>query len=316
MKIERLMAIMILLLNRKRVQATELAETMEVSLRTIYRDMESLSLAGVPIVSHTGGGGGFEIMDHFRLERQMLSYNELVVLYTALRGLESTQAMSHIPMERLLDKVGAMVAKAESKSLYDSQHIHVDFTPWNRSEQERHKYSILTEAVRDRKRIYFIYTDRYGNDTARNVEPEALVLNGYIWYLRGYCLERNDYRIFKLSRIQQLEQTMDTFSRNHISASESNSNFIVTASTEEDSTISLILLFTDTVKVNVLDHFEEQEIERLDNGKLLVKAKWPDQPWLIPFLLQFGSSVRVLEPASVAKQIRNEALKIVSMYDE
>ena len=88
MKLEQeLMAITILLLNRKRVQAQELADRLEVSLRTIYRDLESLNLAGIPIVSYTGAEGGFEIMENFRLDRQMLSFDELIALSTALRGL-------------------------------------------------------------------------------------------------------------------------------------------------------------------------------------------------------------------------------------
>src|ERR1700730_6607732 len=134
------MAITILLLNRKRVQAQELADRLEVSLRTIYRDLESLNLAGIPIVSYTGAEGGFEIMENFRLDRQMLSFDELIALSTALRGLHSSQAFSKQNLDGLLDKVGALVSKAEQGRMAGADQVIIDLNPWKRSSSERNKY--------------------------------------------------------------------------------------------------------------------------------------------------------------------------------
>lgn len=312
MRIERLLTILILLLNRRRVRAPDLADALNVSLRTVYRDMEALSLAGVPIVSYTGGEGGFEIMEHFRLERQMLSYNELVAMHTALRGLETTRAMNHVNLERLLDKVGAMVIRAERGSLADSRHLKVDFTPWKDSAEEENKFGLLRQAVSDRQRIGFVHTDGHGYDSKRRVAPLSLILKGYAWYLQGYCADRQDYRLFKLSRMRQLQVLPETFVPGDIPPAPAE-----TASRSPQPAapgLALVLSFAATAKTAVVDHFEEREIERQEDGTLLVRTVWPDQPWVVGFLLQFGANVRVAEPASVAARVQAEARKIASLY--
>jgi predicted DNA-binding transcriptional regulator YafY len=315
MKLERLMAITIILLNRKRVQAQELADRMEVSLRTIYRDLESLCLAGIPIVSYTGTEGGYEIMDSFRLDRQMLSFDELIALFTALRGLQSTQAMNESSMERLLEKVGALVSRTEQGSLVDREQIMVDFTPWRTSEFERKKYDTLHKAVQEKKLIRFVYTDGKGQETERTVEPIGLVLKGYMWYLHGYCLEREDYRIFKLSRIWELHALTESFQRRDVELSTLNENWRY-PNHQTEQMIDVILHFSDAAKVAVADRFEEDEIERQPDGSFLVKTSLPDQMWLISYLLSYRSQLRILAPAHLAAAVRSAALEIAGMYDE
>ena len=175
MKLERLMAITILLLNRKRVQAQELADRLEVSLRTIYRDLESLNLAGIPIVSYTGAKSGFEIMENFRLERQMLSFDELIALSTALRGLQSTQAFSSQNLDGLLDKVGALVSKAEQGRMVGTDQVIIDLNPWKSSSSERNKYDTLHKAVSEKRLIRFTYINGQGGESERCIEPMGLV---------------------------------------------------------------------------------------------------------------------------------------------
>jgi predicted DNA-binding transcriptional regulator YafY len=313
MKLERLMAITMLLLNRKRVQAQELADRLEVSLRTIYRDLESLSLAGIPIISYTGIEGGYEIMDSFRLDRQMLSLDELIALFTALRGLKSTQAMNDSNMDRLLDKVGALISQAEQGRMADSDHIQIDFTPWRNSEAERNKYESLRQAVQDKRLIRFSYTDINGEDTERCIEPIGLALKGYAWYLHGYCLNREDYRTFKLSRIRELRILADSFHRRDMTLTKLNEQW---RPIRIQQTIDLVLRFSNSVKASVTDHFDENEIERLQDGTLLVRTTLPEEKWLIAFLLQYKTDLLVLEPAYIAAQVKETALEIAAMYDE
>jgi predicted DNA-binding transcriptional regulator YafY len=311
MKLERLMAITILLLNRKRVQAQELADRLEVSLRTIYRDLESLNLAGIPIVSYTGAEGGFEIMDSFRMDRQMLSFDELIALFTALRGLHSSQAFSNQNLDGLLDKVGALVSKAEQGRMVGADQVIIDLKPWRSSTSERIKYDTLHKAVSDKRLIRFTYTDGQGGETERCIEPIGLVLKGYTWYLHGYCLNRDDYRMFRLSRIRDLLILENSFNRRSVTLSELNENW---GPQRDSKTIDLVLRFRGTAKVSAEDHFDADEIERQPDGSLIVRARYPDNEWLIGFLLSFRADLFILEPSHIAAAVRKSALEISELY--
>jgi len=315
MKLERMMAITILLLNRKRVQAQELADRMEVSLRTIYRDLESLNLAGIPIVSYTGAEGGYEIMDSFRLDRQMLSFDELVALSTALRGLQSTQVLDQSNMDRLLNKVGALISQTEQGRLTEREQLLVDFTPWRNSDTERNKYTSLQQAIHANKLIQFSYTDGNGNESERTIEPMGLVLKRYAWYLHGYCLSREDYRIFKLSRIRNLQMLTESYNRRTVTLNELNERMGIPPAIS-NQTFDLVLQFTDEAKVAAVDYFDESTIEKLPDGSLLVRTTLPDEKWLIGFLLRYKTNIRVLEPAHIAAEVRRTALEIAAMYPD
>ncbi|TCZ78246.1 YafY family transcriptional regulator [Paenibacillus albiflavus] len=315
MKLERMMAITILLLNRKRVQAQELADRMEVSLRTIYRDLESLNLAGIPIVSYTGAEGGYEIMDSFRLDRQMLSFDELVALSTALRGLQSTQVLDQSNMDRLLNKVGALISQTEQGRFTEREQVLVDFTPWRNSDTERIKYASLQQAIHANKLIQFSYTDGQGSESERTIEPMGLVLKRYAWYLHGYCLSREDYRIFKLSRISNLQMLAESYNRRTVTLNELNERMGIPPAISKQ-TFDLVLQFADEAKVAAVDYFDESTIEKLPDGSLLVRTTLPNEKWLIGFLLRYKTSIRVLEPAHIAAEVRRTALKIAAMYPD
>jgi len=314
MKLERLMTITILLLNRKRIQAQELADRLEVSLRTVYRDLDTLGQAGIPIVSYTGMEGGYEIMDSFRLDRQLLSFDELTALSTALRGLESTKAYDRSNMDLLLSKVGAMVAQAEQGRAGESERIHIDFTPWKNSEEDGTRYDSLRQAVNDRKIIRFKYTSRKGEEQEREVEPMALVLKTYAWYLHGYCRLRGDYRIFKLSRIRELEVQFETFVRRAESLAELNDRWENPKANAKLEAIPVVLQFKASAAVSTMDRFNESEIERLPDGKLIVRTTYPNEKWLIASVLHYATDVIVLEPAGIAAKIRQAALDIAEQY--
>ncbi len=311
MNLERLMAITILLLNRKRVQAQDLADRLEVSLRTIYRDLERLNMAGIPIVSYTGGEGGFEIMESFRLDRQMLSMDELATLTTALHGLHSAKAYNGGKLDVLLEKVGALVSKAEGKGFSKTEPIMIDLNPWRKSHGEKLKYEALSKAIEETKVVVFTYTNMQGNETERRIEPMGLVLKGYTWYLYGFCLQRNDFRNFRLSRIRGLSALHDKFERRAVSLTELNEQW---GPKREDNMIDLVLKFNGAARVQAEDHFDESEIERQSDGSLIVRVHYPDNDWLIGFLLSFRTGVCVVEPTRIALAVKKAAIEISEIY--
>jgi len=316
MKLERLMTITILLLNRKRIQAQELADRLEVSLRTVYRDLDTLGQAGIPIVSYTGMEGGYEIMDSFRLDRQLLSFDELTALSTALRGLESTKAYDDSNMDLLLSKVGAMVAQAEQgrAGAGEGERIHIDFTPWKNSSEDRTRYDSLRQAVNDRKLLRFKYTSRKGEEQEREVEPMTLVLKTYSWYLHGYCRLRGDYRIFKLSRIRELAVQSETFVRRAEPLAQIKDQWVNPQESDKQEVIPVVFRFKASAAVSVMDRFDESEIERLPDGTLIVRSIYPNEKWLITNVLHYATDVIVLEPADIAAKIRQAALDIAAQY--
>ncbi|WP_257350679.1 helix-turn-helix transcriptional regulator [Pseudalkalibacillus decolorationis] len=313
MKLERMMAITMVLLNRKRVQAQELADRMEVSLRTIYRDLESLNLAGIPIVSYTGTEGGYEIMDNFRLDKQLLSFNELRTLFTAVRGLQSTQVLNDSEMSRLLDKVGALVSQAETGPNDNNDQILIDFTPWKNSDAEKNKYESLHKAIQNNNMITFTYTDNKGNETKRYIEPIGLVLKRYSWYLHGFCTERQDYRIFKLSRVRELQVLEERFNQRNENLSDLNERW---QPNTLQKFVDVVLQLSGKAKVSILDYFDENDIERYADGSLIVRGSIPDEDWMIGVLLSFKTDVLILEPPHLAATVRKAALQIADLYLE
>ncbi|UHA71879.1 helix-turn-helix transcriptional regulator [Paenibacillus sp. 481] len=314
MKLERLMAITILLLNRKRVQAQELAEKLEVSLRTIYRDLDTLSMSGIPIVSYTGNDGGFEIMENFRLDRQMLSFDELHALFTAVRGLQTTQAMKQRDLANLLEKVGALVTRAEHDHMADTDRVVIDLTPWKSGAAARVLYESLHDAVQDKKQIRFTYTDSKGTETNRVIEPHMLVLKGYTWYLHGYCLNREDYRLFRLSRMRDLIILPHSFNRPSMTLDEVNERWM---EAWEQQTVDLILHFKGAAIVPAMDQFDAADTERQPDGSLIVRTQYAykDDASLIGFLLSFSSDLYIMEPKHIAAAVRASAFDVLSLYD-
>lgn len=311
LKLDRLLAITMLLLNRKRVGAQELSERFEVSLRTIYRDLETLNQAGIPIVSFAGASGGYEIMDQYRLDRQFLSLEELQSIIIALRGVGSS--FGDLDISSLLDKVGALVARSEQREMNAmSQQVMIDLNPWHGGKEEKEKLGILRAAARDFKVIRFAYTSSQGDSSDRTCEPMGVVLKGYVWYLYGYCKLREDYRIFRLTRIEQLAVLEETFARR--SKTLEQLDFRWARQEQPPNLVQLVLRFHPRAKPRLQDYFTFGNIEVQPDGMILVTASQPDEPWLYGMLLSYGADVLILEPESVAQRVREMAQKIVDQY--
>jgi predicted DNA-binding transcriptional regulator YafY len=204
-----------------------------------------------------------------------------------------------------------MVTQAEKGRAGEADRIQIDLTPWKNSDEDRSRYDSLHQAVKDRKLIRFKYTGRQGAEQEREVEPMALVLKTYAWYLHAYCRLRGDYRIFKLSRIRELTIQSDTFVRRAESLTELKDRW---KAPEVKATVPVVLQFKASATMHVMDRFDEKEIERLPDGKLIVRTTCPDEAWLIGALLYYMTDVIVLEPASIAAKVRQTALDIAQQY--
>lgn len=309
MKLERLLAITVLLLGRKRVSGKELAERFEVSLRTIYRDLEAINQAGIPIVSYSGAAGGYEIIDSYKLDRQLVSQEELHSIFSALKGIQATLEDQEIGA--LMDKVGALIANNPQT---ESGHgLIVDFHPWPVDDGNKEKTVGIRKGIKETRLVRFFYVNKQGEELERLVEPMALALKGHGWYLYGYCREREDYRIFKLSRIKNLEVLETEFKRREKSQEELEALW---TKPNPSSCIHIVMRFSPSVRYRVEDEFQSSHIEVESDGAILVQTTMPDQPWLYGMLLSYGDAVEVLEPLYVRATLHEKAQEIVRLYEK
>ncbi|MGT2924660.1 helix-turn-helix transcriptional regulator [Streptococcus caviae] len=196
MKLERLLAILSLLSERDKVTAKELAEKFEVSKRTIYRDLDSLNQAGLPIVSYAGRSGGLSLMKHYKMDKRILSTADLKNLDSALKGLQSIKQQPDLT---------ALIAKLlpEEKDETSRADHYINFSSWYANSFAQKKIEILQKAIETRNCILLDYVSKTGR-RKRKIEPYQLVFKDSAWYLYAFCREREDFRLFKLQRMASL----------------------------------------------------------------------------------------------------------------
>lgn len=207
MQISRLFEIVYLLLERRSVTARELAERFEVSPRTIYRDVDALAQAGIPVYADRGQGGGIRLMEQFVLNKSLLSVKERRELLASVQGM---QAVREEEVQPLLEKLSSLFG-AEREDW-----IEVDFSPWTSSGELGKYFQLLKEAILNRQVVCFSYSAANGSTVERTAEPHRLFFRGYDWYLLAWCRIRSDFRYFKLTRMRGLATLPEHFEKRNI----------------------------------------------------------------------------------------------------
>ncbi|QJC53457.1 YafY family transcriptional regulator [Paenibacillus albicereus] len=310
MKLARLLGITMLLLGRRRVGAQELSERFEVSVRTIYRDLEALNAAGVPVVSYPGLDGGYEILKTFQIDRQYLSMDELRSMLIALKGVQA--AWSEQQLGRLLDKVSALLNRSETGVERESGagQVVLELNPWRCGEREKRMLGQLEQALEHCRSIRMAYTDWEGKESEREIEPIGLVLRDMVWYLYGFCRLRQDYRTFRLNRIQRLEPLEERFERHSMTIQELDRRW----EADGEPQIELRLLFHPSVRTRVRDDYPAQAIRQREDGWLEVDCAPYGGYWMYSRLLSYGPCVKIVWPPEAALELRRMAQGIVELY--
>ena len=264
MRIDRLLAITVLLLNRDRITARELAEKFSVSVRTIYRDLEAIDQAGIPIMSFSGNRGGYGIMDTFRIDRQYLTFDDIVSMVSTLRGVNNT--LENRELDLALEKIINLVPDGKTGEFKRiSEQIVVDLIPLGYTHRQKLRVKAVHQAIHERRILEFEYCNYQGERTRRRVEPMTLIFKGYAWYLFAFCRLRSDYRLFRLSRIQSVSLDPEIFERKEKSYKD-----IFAPDPDSLITVHLKLRFLPQVRVQVEDFFEPDQIRPEEEGTLLV----------------------------------------------
>lgn len=303
MRIDRMLTITILLLSRERVSAKELAERFEVSVRTVYRDIEAINVAGIPIISHQGVDGGFSIMEGFKLDRQIFTTQDMISILYPLIGINRTFNSESI--RQVIDKIQALIPHNEKQHINSSlDRVLVDIDPWGINEEWKQTYENLHRAIEQQYKVEITYIDGEGDRTTRILEPMTLIFKSYTWYLWGYCIKRSDYRLFKLSRVKECKLLHEHFIRKEKSYEQ-----VPFSGTEIELKLKGKLSFLP----RALEIFTPESISQ-SNENIFITTKMPPGSWLKDFIFSFGSKLQIIEPEWLREEIKKELNESLSLY--
>lgn len=308
MKIDRLMAIIVIMLNRDKVTAKELSEKFEVSVRTIYRDIDTIDLAGIPIVAYPGNNGGYGIMENYKLDHQLLTLSNLYSLLTTLQGINLT--LKDDELDTSIEKLKTMVPSGQTQNLdLQLEQLIIDMPSWAKTSEQNKMVKKLRRAISHSSLITVQYKNVNNSITTRILEPMSIIFKGYTWHLFAYCRLKNDFRVFRISRISDLEITDQTFMRqdkSYLGYEEE--------SKKQDTLISITLRFSKEMRTRVEDIFRKEEISESPSGDILVTSLFPEQDWYYSLILSFGDHVEVISPEEVRRTVALKAKKMFEKY--
>ena len=297
MKDNRLFRILYYILEKEKVIANELTDKFEVSVRTIYRDIDSISSVGVPIFTTQGKGGGIKIDNEYILNKSLFDANEKEQIIAALQGLEKT---NEVYKSELITKLSALF------KIKNSNWIEIDFTSWGSNNTYQDLFNALKTAIINKNIISFSYNSSKGEKINRKVKPIRLLFKEQDWYLYGFCLLRNDFRYFKLSRMKDLEVLAMNYEDNF-------ENMVLKREIKHEDIVNIKLKFNKSVEFRVYDEFNEAIVED-EKGNLYVEIKIPNNYKLYNYIFSFGSNVEILEPKEIRNQFKNIIDELAKKY--
>jgi predicted DNA-binding transcriptional regulator YafY len=309
MKIDRLVSIILLLLEKERIGAHELAEMFEVSPRTIYRDIDTINMAGIPVCSVPGVGGGFEIMQKYKIDKKVFSTSDLSAilmglsnLSTMIRGDELVNALAKVKSFIPSDKARDIELKANQ--------IYIDLSPWIGNRNIQAYLEIIKKSLLESKLLSFEYADRYGNATTRKAEPYQLVLKNGHWYLQGYCQKRNDFRLFKISRISNLQIQEEFFTPRDYQKPQL--DFADVLATMQ---IKIKIRIHKSVMDRVLDYCAYEHFSPDGYEHYIVSFPFLENEYYYNILFSFGDKCECLEPLHIRSEMKRRIRDIATLYE-
>jgi predicted DNA-binding transcriptional regulator YafY len=301
MKLDRLYAITVHLLNHGRTSASELAKRFEVSSRTIQRDIDALCCAGIPVVGTTGAAGGYEILDTFRMGQHTATPEDYSHILTALQGLATATNDPKVSMT--LEKFASLTKPGDSGILLDFSVLR---------EGDEQLLHLLQSAIRSKRTVSFTYTNADQVTRLHTVEPIVVLYRWYAWYLLAYSTVKADYRTYKLVRMREVLITDNAFSREHESA-----EAILRAANQMDNRTSMqvTLRCKAEARTRAMEYLSGTITEELDNGDVLMTLQViENEQFWFGTLLSLGDSVEILEPEGLQLRVLNAAQAIVALY--
>ena len=309
MKVDRLVSIIMILLDKERVGAQELADIFEVSPRTIYRDIDAINMAGIPVRGASGVGGGFEIMQNYKVDKKVFSTTDLSAILMGLSSLSNRMRGSELI--NALAKVKSFIPADQAKDIeLKANQIYIDLSPWMGIINIQPYLEIIKTALQESKLVSFDYADRYGNKTARTAEPYQLVLKSSHWYLQGYCHKRNAFRLFRLSRISNLQMNEETFTpREYQKPQLDFADILASMQTK------IKIRIHSSVMDRVLDYCTYEDLSPDGNEHYIVNFPFIENEYYYNVLLSFGDKCECLEPLHIRTEMKRRLYNIAAIYE-
>lgn len=307
MKVDRLVSIIMILLEKERIGAQELADMFEVSPRTIYRDIDAINMVGIPVRGAAGVGGGFEIMQKYKLDKNVFSTADLSAI---LMGLSSLSNMIRgNELVNALAKVKSFIPADRAKDIeVKANQICIDLSPWMGNRNIQPYLEIIKTALQESRLLTFEYIAHHGNKTARTAEPYQLVLKSNHWYLQGYCHKRNDFRLFKLSRMSDLQIQEEVFAPRDYEKPQLNFDDIL-----KTMQTKIKIRIHKSVMDRVLDYCAYEDFSPDGEAHFVVDFPFIENEYYYDILLSFGDQCECLEP-HIRREMKRKAQDIAALY--
>lgn len=310
MKIDRLISIIMILLERRRTTIPELARLCEVSTRTISRDLDAINQAGIPIVTFPGVNGGVGVMEGFKLEKRLFSTADVVTLLMGLGCIRSS--LSGGEVAGALAKVRGLVPEERRREIeLRAGRYVIDPSPWAGGPASGEAFGLVEQAMEENRLVRFRYVDRLGQASEREVEPYRLVLKGARWYLDAYCLLREDFRLFKIARMTNVELLEARFEpREH------GTEVVLEPRFSDEGIVAVRLFVRAEAGEGFLDWFGPSCIGEAADGGFFATVFLPAGERGYGMILGFGDQVECLEPPSYREGFAAYVRKLASRYEK
>ncbi|MFG6494891.1 YafY family protein [Fictibacillus sp. UD] len=318
MRADRLISILLLLQNHEKMTTKALATELEVTERTIHRDMEALSAAGIPVLAERGKHGGWKLLDQYRTRLTGLKENEMKTLFLS----PSFQLLSDLGFTKdwkeARQKLLATVPNALQTQANDMwNRIHIDTDTWRQSSQEVSFLNILQQAIWEERKLQMKYEKGNKEISERVVEPLGLVAKGRTWYL--IAVSNSTIKSFRASRIKTASLTNETFNRPADFQladywEQSKQSFVKNLPTFEvdvEASPSIIQRLTFTGRFVQVLNIESP----LENGWTSVKLKFDTEQEAKEYILGFGDQIRIIHPTFLIEDVKKMAESILTMYE-
>lgn len=310
MKIDRLVSIIMILLDKKRIGAQELADMFEVSPRTIYRDIDAINMAGIPVRSASGVGGGFEIMQEYKMDKKFFSADDLSTLLMGLSSLSSIVRGDEVV--HALAKVKSFIPTERAKDIQlKADQISIDLSQWTGNRNIQPYLETIRSALQENRLLLFGYVAHHGNKTVRTVEPYQLVLKGSHWYLQGYCYVRNDFRLFRISRMSDLKILDESFTPRKYQKPVLDFSGIL-----EAMQIKIKIRIHRSIMDRALDYCTYENFLPDGDEHYIVDFPFVENDYHYDMLLSFGDKCECLEPPRIRENIKRKMHDIAVIYEK
>jgi predicted DNA-binding transcriptional regulator YafY len=310
MKMERLIAIIMLLMERETVSTGELAERLEVSRRTIFRDIDTLSMAGLPVVVTRGPAGGVSLMKSYKVDKKLFTPKDIQSLIASLRSYH--QLLENKEIANTLTKLQSLTEGSDStKQPFRYEYVSVDLEPNPGNRSLRSLLKVIETAMTDRRFLLFHYTDKSGKETFRKAEPYQVVYKESSWYLQAFCVDRSDYRIFKLARMNEVRLSEETFTPRHFVPLPMDGSDWMT-----EERVPVMIRIDKSIKDKVIERFGAEHIIARDGDGYIAKYPIADNEEGYNVLLKFGAKCEIVEPVAVRQNFINYLNKILAIYED